>query len=97
VNHPAPQLGRGAFARALAQGRDRVLLRRLSREPATLTPPELAKQTLRRLVVDRRRVGLSLAELPVALSLAALYYGVAVAGALATLVRPGLMTRHFRL
>jgi glycosyl transferase family 2 len=97
VSHPPPQLVRAAAVRAVAQGRDRVLLRKLAREPGAIVPPQLATQTLRRFVADRRRVGLSLAELPLALSLATLYYGVAVAGALATLIRPGVMTRRFRL
>ena len=74
--------------------RDRVLVTRIAREPL---PPRIATETVRRFVRDRRRVGLSAAELPVAASLATLYYGVAMAGAIATLIHPGLMRRHYRL
>jgi glycosyltransferase involved in cell wall biosynthesis len=88
VSHPPPRGGRSVIVRALAQGRDRALLDK--QDP-------VARPTLRRFVADRRRVGLSLAELPVALGLAALYYALAVVGAVATRLLPRLMTRRFRI
>jgi glycosyl transferase family 2 len=88
VSHPAPRMGRGALVRALAQGRDRALL---DKQDSVLAP------TARRFASDRRRVGLSRAQLPVAIGLATLYYGVAMAAAIVTRILPRLMTRHFRI
>jgi len=50
-----------------------------------------------RFFVDRRRVGLSIAELPVAAAIAGLSYAVALGSALATQAAPRFMERRFRL
>ena len=97
VSHPAPAGPRRALVRALAQGRDRAALSRDSQGREHLFPPRLARRVARSLVLERRRVGLSLAELPVAAAIAGLYYAVAVGAACATVVRPRFMEQRFRL
>jgi len=94
VSHPAPAGVRRALERALAQGRDRAVLARDSRRGEGLVPPRFGPDVVRSLFVDRGRVGLSAAELPVAAAIAGLYYAVALGSALATRTGP---ERRFRL
>ena len=94
VSHPAPAGVRRALERALAQGRDRAVLARDSRRGEGLVPPSFGRDVVRSLFVGRGRVGLSVAELPVAAAIAGLYYAVALGSALATRTGP---ERRFRL
>jgi glycosyl transferase family 2 len=97
VSHPAPAGPRRALVRALAQGRDRAVLARDSDGQQGVLPPRLARRVIRSLLLERRRVGLSLGELPLAAAIAGLYYAVALGSALATILRPRFMERRFRL
>ena len=97
MSHPAPAGPGRALVRALAQGRDRAALSRDSQGREHLFPPRLACRVARSLVLERRRVGLSLAELPVAAAIAGLYYAVALGSACATVALPRFMEQRFRL
>ena len=105
VSHPAPNGIRHFVRRALAQGRDALLLDRL--EPGT--PPERTsgssgKRLMRNLAhstrqIARRRhqVGVPLWQVPAVALLATSYYSLFFLGEVATIARPGWMVRHFRI
>jgi len=96
VSHPAPNGLRHFLERAVAQGRDAEALAR----NAGVTRPSWLRRTLRAwrdVVVERRKVRLSLAGVPVALLIGTAYYTLVALGGVASRVSPRCMDRHFRL
>ena len=101
VSHPAP-FGLSHFVnRALAQGRDRHLMRKALNKGSFLrTFPNVAMLPLRavwRILRHRRQVSLSLAELPAALAVAVAYNLLAISGYLLTLLAPNYAQRHWHI
>ncbi|MGH7586176.1 MAG: glycosyltransferase family 2 protein [Gemmatimonadales bacterium] len=99
-SHPAPNGLRHFLVRAVAQGRDYAL--------APVVPPvsflgacrqvaRYLRWSTRRVVLERRQVGLSLAAVPASLAIAWTYYSLYFAGSAMGLVAPGWMRRRFQL
>ena len=101
VSHPAP-FGLSHFVnRALAQGRDRHLMRKsLNKGSFVRTFPKVALLPLRavwRILRHRRQVSLSLVELPAALAVAVTYNLLAISGYLLTRLAPNYAQRHWHI
>jgi hypothetical protein len=104
VSHPPPVGVQNFVNRALAEGRDDFLCGQLihSAQDTALGPAfgrwrrrmTGAAQTL---VRERKRVNLSLAELPVAAGVAGAYYVLYTAGNLLTRANPEMMRKRFQL
>jgi hypothetical protein len=96
VVHPAPDL----LDRALARGRDRVMLAapgsRTARGTASRFKGDIGR-AVRAIRSGRGRVGLSTAHAPVAFAIAASFAICSAVGEVATLVAPRFMIRHFRV
>ena len=93
--HPPPDGVVRAVRRALAHGRDTVMLEAAGAGPSA-TPTALVQRVseiLYGVVRDHRRVGLSTAAVPLALVIAAGYYACAAAGALTARVAPSFASR----
>jgi hypothetical protein len=101
VVHPAPSGARNFTARALARGRDRVMLvgpgpPRTARATALRFRGDLGRSA-RALMRNRRHVGLRPGQVPLAFGVALLFALCSALGELATLVQPRFMIRHFRV
>jgi hypothetical protein len=104
VSHPPPNGLRHFGTRALAEGRDRLLLdASLGMRRRRILVRSLARlwRDLRHsaysIVRRRQDVGLSIREAPVALAISTTYYLLSAAGELATALSPGFMARRFRI
>lgn len=101
VAHPPPAPGYEFLARALSQGRDRVLYAAPGRERTWRGTRRRAWGDLKRaqlgLMRHRREVGLSFPALPVAMAISATFVACCAAGELLTLVARGFMVSHFRV
>ncbi|MFM8981182.1 MAG: glycosyltransferase [Planctomycetia bacterium] len=101
VQHPAPRGARHLLRRALAQGRDNLLLERAlggGGVAASLARvARLQARACKRLLRHRRRVGLRLHALPAALALATAWHALYGAGDLLTRLAPGWAGRHLRV
>ena len=101
VSHPAP-FGISHFVkRALAQGRDLVIMRHARGKGGILRNfHKVALLPFRatwKIVRNRRQVGLSLVETPAALAIALAYNLLAIGGYLLTLVAPGYTRRRWHI
>lgn len=101
VSHPAPNGLRHLLMRGLAQGRDNLLFDRVlggGRLGASLTRTwRLQARAWKRIVRERHRVDLSLAAVPAALGLSAVYYACYATGDAAARLAPAWTARHVRL
>lgn len=106
ASHPIPDGALGSLLRALVHGRDLIIISRYLRKrvnhgndknahlwlwlKSIFGVPSAVKKRF-------RLVGVSFFELPVVLSICAIYYGVVISGAILTYVNTPFMLRHFRL
>ncbi len=102
VAHPAPNGLRHFVRRAVAQGRDNVLLvRRGGRTRRTwqaLWHFQLwIRHSVRVTLRQHRRVDLPVWQIPFALTVAFVYYACALAGGVFTTLFPGWMSRHAQI
>lgn len=101
VVHPAPSGMRNFTTRALARGRDRLMLAgpgplRTLRGTASRLRGDLG-YSLRALASNRRHVGLHRGEVPLAFGIATSFALCSALGELATMIEPRFMIRHFRV
>lgn len=108
ASHPIPDGALGSLLRALVHGRDLIIISRYLRKRGKLGDDKSAhtwlllwfKSMVRVPGAIKKRfrlVGISFFELPVVLSICAIYYGVMISGAILTYVNTPFMLRHFRL
>jgi hypothetical protein len=104
VSHPPPVGLQNFVNRAVAEGRDDVLINGWMRsEQEVALGPSLGRfgrrmsGVARNLVSERRRVNLSLSELPIAAGVAGAYYVCYTVGNLLTRVNPKMMRTRFQL
>jgi hypothetical protein len=91
VNHPAPHGLRHFLIRALAQGRDRVFVNRILGRSVLRSLLKDILQPFRsawRVLKNYRGVGLSLSELPMAITVAFVFNSLVIAGELLTRIAP---------
>jgi hypothetical protein len=101
VSHPAPNGLQHFLVRGLAQGRDHVFTRRaLGKGAFFQTFPKqclLPFRAIWKIVRHRRKVNLSLFEMPVAICVAIAYNLLAVAGELISHLAPGYARRRWQI
>jgi glycosyltransferase involved in cell wall biosynthesis len=104
VSHPPPVGVQNFVNRAVAEGRDDVLINGWMRtEQEVALGPSLGRfgrrmsGVVRNLVSERKKVNLSLPELPIAAGVAGAYYVFYTAGNLLTRVNPEMMRKRFQL
>lgn len=103
VSHPAPR-PRHFVRRSLAQGRDN-LIQRCQRADAASAPLRASwldvrkrtRRAWRRIRRHHRRVGMSLAAVPLALLIITTYYALFLTGDVLTRLAPSAMQRHLRI
>ena len=103
-NHPAPNGLRHFIMRGISHGRDRLLIvkRTTGAKPVTLWQScaffaRNVGRTMKRVIRDRSRVGLSIFDLPIAMTIGGFYYFLFFAGELMTHFKPAYMTNRFKL
>lgn len=101
VEHPAPHGLRHLLRRALAQGRDSLLLDRAtgggSLRASLARPGRAWARTVKRVLRHRRRVGLRLHAVPGALAIGLGYHALCGVGDLLTRLCPRWAATHLRL
>ncbi len=101
VSHPAPNGFRHIVTRAVAEGRDRVF--QIYSDPRSLSRLESVRQlgtrlrSLRAIVDERRKVGIKVWQLPIALGIGATYHLLQFYGEIMTRAYPEMMRRRFQI
>lgn len=88
-----------SVADALSEGRDGTFRRAqgLVDDPGIGRSIARFAEVIRSIVAGRRRVGLSAAQLPAAVAVAASYYGLVTVGRVLARLRPGVMATRFKV
>lgn len=101
VSHPAPNGSEHFFARALAEGRDNYLGRKVRGKGGFLRMfPRVALRPVKagwRVLTRGHRVGMSLLEVPQAMAVAVGYQSLVVLGDLTTRIAPEFATRRWQV
>lgn len=103
VCHPAPRSLLHVFRRAVAEGRDRLLVNRIQSSRKAMLRNSLrrtvvwSQRSIRSIFRNRHAVSLSVQLLPGAIGLAVSYQLAMLIGDLLTRAFPGMMSSHFRI